>query len=117
MRRDQLTVGDSHPIEWAIQIGGPKIQEIDELRKVRREVVVLPNIALQKSRIIRQAVKNPAVVRENPSSRRNKAASGIGDSYNHFGITSVVRDAGFRATDLYKESTTSRAPSRQALLS
>ena len=40
-------MGDANPIERPIKIGGPKIQEIDEFRKVRREVVVLPDIALQ----------------------------------------------------------------------
>ena len=44
---DQPPMGDTNPIERPIKIGGPEIQEIDEFRKVRREVVVLPDIALQ----------------------------------------------------------------------
>ena len=49
-------MSDAHPIERSIKIGSPEIQEIDELREVRREVVVLPDVALQQSRIVRQAV-------------------------------------------------------------
>ena len=47
LRGDQPSMGDANPIERPIKIGGPEIQEIDEFRKVRREVVVLPDIALQ----------------------------------------------------------------------
>jgi len=47
LRGDQPPMGDANPIERPIKIGGPEFQEIDEFRKVRREVVVLPDIALQ----------------------------------------------------------------------
>ena len=38
LRGDQPPMGDANPIERPIKIGGPEIQEIDEFRKVRREV-------------------------------------------------------------------------------
>ena len=40
---DQISGGRMIPIK----IGRPEIQEVDEFRKTRREVVVLPDIALQ----------------------------------------------------------------------
>ena len=49
-------MGDAHPIERPIKIGRPETQETDEFWEVWREVIVLPDIALQQSRIVRQAV-------------------------------------------------------------
>jgi hypothetical protein len=45
-RCDQPLVGNPDPVERAIEVSSRKIQEIDKLRKVRRQVVVLPNIGL-----------------------------------------------------------------------
>ncbi len=74
-------MSDAHPIERSIKIGSPEIQEIDELREVRREVVVLPDVALQQSRIVRQAVYDLRRGEGEPFDL-NRAGSGIGDSCN-----------------------------------
>src|SRR5262245_56322256 len=54
--RDQPAMRHSHAIERAVEIGLPKIEELDELGKARREIVILPDVALQQHLMIRKAV-------------------------------------------------------------
>ena len=49
-RRDQAPMHHANAIERAVEIGRPEIEEVGELGKARREVVVLPDIALQQLR-------------------------------------------------------------------
>ena len=42
--RDEPAVGNTHSVERPIEIGRPIIQKIDELRKFRRHVLVLPEV-------------------------------------------------------------------------
>jgi hypothetical protein len=51
-------VGNTHAVERPIEIGRPIIQKIDELRKFRRHVVVLPDVALQQPRVVWQAIED-----------------------------------------------------------
>ena len=55
-RRDQPAMRHPHAIERAVKIGLPEIEKVDELGKARREIVVLPDIALQQRLMIRKAV-------------------------------------------------------------
>src|SRR5262245_57815179 len=54
--RNQPTVRHANAVERAVEIGVPEAEEIGELGEARGEIVVLPDIALQKPRIIRQTV-------------------------------------------------------------
>ena len=56
--RDEPPVGNTHSVERPIEIGRPIVQEIDELRKFRRHVIVLPDVALQQLRVVRQAIED-----------------------------------------------------------
>ncbi len=47
-----------HPEQLAIEFGGPEVEEVFEFREARREIVFLPDVALQQSRIIRQVVED-----------------------------------------------------------
>jgi hypothetical protein len=49
---------NANAIKRAVEIGGPEIEKIGELRKARRQIVILPDIALQQSRVIGEAVKD-----------------------------------------------------------
>src|SRR5262245_31093216 len=55
-RRDQPAMRDAHTVERAVKIGFPEIEKAGELGKARREIVVLPDIALQQHLMIRKAV-------------------------------------------------------------
>jgi hypothetical protein len=57
-RRDQPPMCDANAVQRAVEIGVPEIEEVEELGEARGEVVVLPDIALQKLRVIRQAIEN-----------------------------------------------------------
>src|SRR5262245_45039463 len=56
-RRDQSPVRDSNAVERAVEIGIPEVEKVDEFGEARREVVVLPDIALQKLGMVGQAVE------------------------------------------------------------
>src|SRR5262249_40186115 len=51
-------MGDAHTVKRPNEISDPIVQEVHELRKPRGLVVVLPDVALQQSRVVRQAVKD-----------------------------------------------------------
>ena len=57
-RRDQPAVRHANAEERAVEIGVPEIEEVEELGEVRGEVVVLPDIALQQLRVVRQPVED-----------------------------------------------------------
>ena len=57
-RRDQAAMRDPHAIERAVEIGRPEIEEVDELGKARRKIVVLPDIALQQPLMVWKAVED-----------------------------------------------------------
>ena len=44
---DQPPMRHAHPVERAIEVSSPEIQEVDKLREVGRQVVSLPDVALQ----------------------------------------------------------------------
>src|SRR5262245_52466878 len=56
--RDEPPMGDAHPVERSVKIGFPEIQEMQKLREFGSEVEVLPDIALQQSRVVRQSVED-----------------------------------------------------------
>ena len=57
-RLDQLRISHHHAMQWPVQLFPPERQEFDQNRKIRRKVVVLPDIALQQTRMIRQMIEN-----------------------------------------------------------
>jgi hypothetical protein len=56
LRRDESPMRDADAVERPIKIGSPITEEIDELRKIRRDIVVLPNVALEQAGEVRQAI-------------------------------------------------------------
>ena len=57
-RPDQLGVRNDYLEELAVELCGPEIQELFELWKARCQIVILPDVALQKNRMIGQAVND-----------------------------------------------------------
>src|SRR5687767_3262623 len=57
-RRDQPPMRDPDTIERAVEIGGPEVQKIRKLGKARREIVILPDIALEEARMVRDAIED-----------------------------------------------------------
>src|SRR3990170_6335975 len=57
-RRYQPPMRHANAVQRAVEIGVPEIEEVEELGEAWGEVVVLPDIALQKLRMIRQPVKD-----------------------------------------------------------
>ena len=57
-RTDQSGMGDPDAEQFAIKLRVPEIQEGFQLWKAWSVVVLLPDVALQKLRIIRQAIQN-----------------------------------------------------------
>jgi hypothetical protein len=57
-RRDQPTVRNANAVQRAVEISVPKIEKVDELWEAGREVVVLPDIALQKLGMIWEAIED-----------------------------------------------------------
>src|SRR5579872_756840 len=55
---DEAAMGDAHGMERPFELFAPECQELHQDRELRRDVVVLPNVALQQRGMIRQAVKN-----------------------------------------------------------
>src|SRR5262249_20119271 len=45
LRRYEPTVGNTHTVERPIEISDPVVQEVHELRKLRGQVVILPDAA------------------------------------------------------------------------
>jgi hypothetical protein len=58
LRRDEAPMRDTYAVERPIKIRSPVIEEIDELRKIRGNIVVLPDVALEQPREVRQAIKD-----------------------------------------------------------
>ena len=58
LRRNKPPMSDAHPVKWPIEIGFPEIQEIQEFRKLGGNIEVLPDIALQESRVIGPTVED-----------------------------------------------------------
>ena len=57
-RLDQPPMRDQHAVERAVEIAIPEIEEVDELREARRDIVILPDIALKQLGVIWQAVED-----------------------------------------------------------
>src|SRR5437867_384914 len=57
-RRDQPPVRHANAIERAVEIRVPEIEEVSELGEAGREVVVLPDIALQQLGVVRKPVED-----------------------------------------------------------
>jgi len=55
---DQLFVRDFDHVELAFQLRFPKMQEFMQNGKARREVEFLPDVGLQQSGVVGQAVNN-----------------------------------------------------------
>jgi len=49
---------DEHAVKRAVEMRAPEIQKVGELGEARRKIVILPEIALQKLRMVRQSVEN-----------------------------------------------------------
>ena len=58
LRRDQAPVRHADAIERTFEIGGPKAEEIGEPWEARREIVVLPDIALKQAPMVRELIEN-----------------------------------------------------------
>jgi hypothetical protein len=56
-RMDQALVCDAHPIEFAIQILRPKIQELHKFWKLGCQIVILPDEGLQQRWVVWHPVK------------------------------------------------------------
>src|SRR3954466_11742178 len=52
------SMGDRDGVERPFQLTGPEIQEIQEHGEIRREIVLLPDIGLKKTRVAGQAIKD-----------------------------------------------------------
>jgi hypothetical protein len=57
-RSDQPAMGDADAVERALQISRPEIEKVSELGEARREIVILPDIALQKLRMVGKAIED-----------------------------------------------------------
>src|ERR1700736_2894057 len=57
-RLDELRMSHHHAMQRPIELFLPERQEFDQDRKIRRKVVVLPDIGLQQTRVIRQMIEN-----------------------------------------------------------
>ena len=58
-RLDQLrNVRYHHAMQRPVEHYPPERQDFDQDRKIRRKVVVVPNIGLQQARVIRQMIEN-----------------------------------------------------------
>ena len=55
---DQAGMGDRDRMQRPFQLPLPEIQELQQHRKFRSEVVFLPDIALQKARMIGHAIED-----------------------------------------------------------
>jgi hypothetical protein len=55
---DQLAVGDLDRMERPFKFFLPKIEEFDELRKIRKKIIGLPYIALQQPMMIGTPIQN-----------------------------------------------------------
>src|SRR5262249_21903016 len=58
LRRYEPTMGNTHTVERPIEITDPVVQEVPELRKLRRQVVILPDVALQQSWVACQSIQD-----------------------------------------------------------
>src|SRR6476659_2005259 len=56
--RDQPAMRHAHAIERAVEVCLPELEEVGELGKARRHIIVLPDIALEQRLMIRKAVDN-----------------------------------------------------------
>ena len=52
-RPDQLAMGESPRMQWAINHFLPELDEFEQLRKIRRQSVVLPDQAVDHTTLIR----------------------------------------------------------------
>jgi len=57
-RLDEPRVADAHTMEGAVELLPPKGQKLHQRRKFWCNIVVLPDIGLQETRVIRQPIKN-----------------------------------------------------------
>ena len=51
-RRDQFAVNVAHRMQGAVQLILPEFEEAAHLRKVRRQIVILPDVGLEDRRMI-----------------------------------------------------------------
>src|SRR5262245_52819839 len=54
--RDQAFMHDAHGVQRPVEIARPEVQESDEPREARRDIVILPDEGLQQVPIIRHAI-------------------------------------------------------------
>ncbi len=57
-RLDQLRMSHHDAMQRPVELFPPERQEFDQDRKIWRKVVVLPDIGLQQTRVIRQMIEN-----------------------------------------------------------
>ena len=58
IRRDQLLVRVADRVQRPVELGLPEFDEPDQNRKLRRQVVILPDEALQQVRMIGKMIEN-----------------------------------------------------------
>lgn len=57
-RLDKLRVSHHHAMQRPVKLFAPEPQEFDQDRKLRRKVIILPDIGLQQARMIRHMIEN-----------------------------------------------------------
>src|SRR6516164_6605863 len=55
---DQLRMADANAVERAVKALAPECQEFEQGRKFWRDIVILPDVGLQKSRMIGHAIED-----------------------------------------------------------
>lgn len=96
-RFDELRMADHNAIQWPFKLFLPERQELDQNRKIRRDIIVLPDIGLQQARMIWQMIKISAVASPYPASCLIKSGDGLFVSILVFAVitlTSAVTPAG-----------------------
>src|SRR5262249_9115024 len=58
LQHDEPPAGNTQTVERPIEIGDPVVQEVHELRELRGQVVILPDVALQQSWVVWQSIQD-----------------------------------------------------------
>ena len=57
-RLDQTNMRNPHLVQFALKIALPEFEKTQQFRKAGAEIVILPDVALQQSRVIRQSIND-----------------------------------------------------------
>jgi hypothetical protein len=58
-RFDELCMADEHTVQGPVEAFAPKPQKLEQGRKVRGEIVVLPDVGLEQARVVGQMIEDP----------------------------------------------------------